>query len=55
MGDLRIVDWRVASLAALSAISLPGIPLGPVAQTKVIGIAAVVHASRRMCVRGIRG
>ena len=53
--DLSMVDWCVASFAALSTFSLPGIPLWPRTQTKTIGIEAGVHVSRRMCIRGIRG
>ena len=53
--DLSMVGLYVASFAALSTFSLPGIPLCPGSQTKTGDIEAAVHVSRRMCIRGIRG
>ena len=53
--DLNMVGLRAACLAALSIFSFLGIPLGPGAQMKTIGIKAVPHVSRRMCIRGTRG
>ena len=46
--DLSMVSLKAVCLAALSTLSLPGIPLYPGAHMKTIDIEVAIHVSR-MC------